>query len=870
MGVAQNIGRVVISPLLIFNYQTIFMMKRTTTIFWCYLIVAALSGLTVPSYAQTPPTFEGRHLAQWDGAKDRPSTQVSGTSHQVLTEVITSYDLYTLDARAIDRYVKSTPESATFQLVLGEEYQWEIMLEENNLLSPDYQSFALTSQGKVEVASTPTVTFRGQLLSEGGGEVRLLLDGDQLQGFVTVNDKKIYLENLSNLSSGASTSQFVLYSEDAVKEEGELLCLAKQEQAYDKQIQDRVTDQAANGCEDQAELEIATLALFRRFNSAGSQPAVNNEILGILNNVQANYNQFSIKFNVVEQVVSTCSSCDPWTTTNPSSILREFTNWGSSGFSQRHDAGICFFDGAGSGTVGVAWVGAICTSSRYSVCDKLRTSESNRVLVAHEVGHNFSARHDASGSPFIMAPSVNTSSNWSSASTNAINNHISSRSCLSCVGGGGTPPPVACPVPTQLRAQNISVTTVSLNWRSAGSGNDYRLQYRRQGTSSWTSRNVGSSNASLSGLRANTTYQWRVRTICDNSNSDYISGPNFTTRPEDTNGCTAPTALVVNNIRTSTASFDWRSMNGARNYTFRIRSKGSSRWFSFNVSRSSIGVRGMRSGTTYQWQVRTNCSGGSSNYVVGAEFTTSANQVASATNNVVWSETFTMADNRAGNSAWTSRVTDANQGVAHVVDGRFTISNTSAEWQSEKINISELKEFELTYDIESIIAQDGGELTFYYRMDGGEWEEVDQQSEALERTSVIISGLATGEWLELRFVASTNSAKQVYYLDNIGVVCANCETETLSATSVLTSDDELVDVTVYPNPYYESFRIDLPSEVEQLSAQVFDLQGKLVQQEQYMLPKRRLELGKGLDPGLYVVRLSGSEFLRELKITKQE
>ena len=849
-------------------------MKNSLTAFFICFALATLSISTL-GYAQTDlPVFEAERITQWDAQRSsQPSARVSATSHRALSSVLEAYNLYNLDARAISRYVKDSPGPASFQLVLGDEYRWNITLEENDLRSSGYQSFALTPQGKVAGAPTPTVTFRGQLTTQGGGEVRLLLDGDKLKGFVTYQGKKMYLENLGDLTPSDEASRFVLYAEDAVQEDGSLMCLAKEEQVYGQKVEDRINERAANGCDDQAELEIATLALYKRYQSAGSsQSGVNNEILGILNNVQANYTQFSVKFEVIEQAVSTCSGCDPWTTTNPSSILSAFTNWAPSGFNQQHDAGICFFDGNGSGTVGVAWVGAICSSSRYSVCDKLSTSESNRVLVAHEMGHNFGANHDNSGAPYIMAPSVNTATQWSSNSVSSINNHISSRNCLACVdGSGNNPPPPACPDPTGLGTGDAGTTTVSLNWNNASGASDYRVEYRRQGTSSWSSQTADQSQTSLSGLTANTTYQWRVRTNCPGGNSDYTSGPNFTTQPTDNGGCSAPTNLVVFNVFQSTASFDWSGVSGANSYSYRIRPQGYSSWFTFTVGGSSINIRGMQGGTTYQWQVRTNCSNSSSAYVNGQSFTTAAGQMASASNDVVWSENFDLADRStkdANATAWTSQVV-AGSGTAMVSDGQFTISNATAVWQSEKIALNKLDKITLAYDLESTSTTDNdGELLFSYRLDGGNWEEVDRQTGVSKRKSITIDRSVVGQWLELRFATTMSTTQQTYSVDNVRVACSHCEAKA-PTIAVLESDDALVDLKVYPNPYFSSFRLDLPTTSEWVGVKVFDVQGKLVHSAQQASPKRSLQLGESLKPGLYVVQVATPDFTKELKIVKK-
>ena len=608
-------------------------MKRPVPILLlCWVIFTA--GTTSPSYAQTTvPTFEAERITSWNqNQSGQPSARVSAPSHRALTRVLDAYDLYTLDAEAISRYVQGSSGPASFQLALGDEYTWNLTLEETNLLTPNYESFALTPQGTVATDPTPTVTFRGQLNTEGGGEVRLLLDGNQLKGFITYQGKKMYLENLSGLTPGVDDLQFVFYAEDEVQEDGSLMCLAKEGETYEQHIDDRINERAANGCQDQAQLEIATFALFERYRSAGSsQSAVNNEILGILNNVQANYAQFGITFKVVEQVVSTCASCNPWSTTRPSDILSEFTRWGPAGFKNQHDAGICFFDGNGSGTVGVAWLQAICTNNRYSVCDKLGTSESNRVLVAHEMGHNFGANHDNGGAPFIMAPSVNRATTWSSGSISSINNHISSRGCLACVSDGGDnpppPPPENCGAPTNLRTSNVTTTTVRLVVNAASGANNYTYQFRVKGTSPWSSFDRTQASVDVQGLRAGTTYQWQVRTNCNNQRSAFVRGSEFKTRssgdtPPPPEACTIPANPRVSNLRTTTANFNWQATSGASGYDFRIRTKGTSRWFAFSLGGTNINIRGMSPGTTYQWQVRTVCADGNSAYLRPRDFTT--------------------------------------------------------------------------------------------------------------------------------------------------------------------------------------------------------------------------------------------------------
>lgn len=98
---------------------------------------------------------------------------------------------------------------------------------------------------------------------------------------------------------------------------------------------------------------------------------------------------------------------------------------------------------------------------------------------------------------------------------------------------------LVCPAPSSgFAATNITATSAKLNWAAIGCASGYRVQYRIKGTSKWTTAPVITTNAptlSVTGLTANTTYQWRVATKCKNNGatsfSAYSAIKQFTTAP---------------------------------------------------------------------------------------------------------------------------------------------------------------------------------------------------------------------------------------------------------------------------------------------------------------------------------------------------
>ncbi|NKI33967.1 hypothetical protein HFP89_02150 [Wenzhouxiangella sp. XN79A] len=136
------------------------------------------------------------------------------------------------------------------------------------------------------------------------------------------------------------------------------------------------------------------------------------------------------------------ASNGPLTPTDPFSLLQEFQDFmRSGGGSSLPFAGLAQlfsgkdFDG---GTVGLAYVGVLCSSSfGYGINQDFGGETVSSVIVAHELGHNFGSFHDGDGntcpsSGFIMAPSVGGSppTSFSSCSLDVMTPAATAAGCL--------------------------------------------------------------------------------------------------------------------------------------------------------------------------------------------------------------------------------------------------------------------------------------------------------------------------------------------------------------------------------------------------------------------------------------------------------
>ena len=96
----------------------------------------------------------------------------------------------------------------------------------------------------------------------------------------------------------------------------------------------------------------------------------------------------------------------------------------------------------------------------------------------------------------------------------------------------GTNLTIKCPPPTNLQSSNITATSAKLLWTGNSCAVSYRLRYRPVGAANYLTATANGTSKTVSGLTANTFYEWSVRTKCVNSPAVWSSYPanlNFTT-----------------------------------------------------------------------------------------------------------------------------------------------------------------------------------------------------------------------------------------------------------------------------------------------------------------------------------------------------
>ncbi len=174
-----------------------------------------------------------------------------------------------------------------------------------------------------------------------------------------------------------------------------------------------------------------------------------------------------------------------------------------------------------------------------------------------------------------------------------------------------------CIKPPNTFTTNISNSSASLMWDTLISADTFKIRYGVLGSNVFTWRNVaGSPNLisyELANLAPNTTYEWKVQTVCNGVTSSYSNQNVFTTTFGPT-PCGKPYNVRIGDITTSSAKLVWSgNVTGDQ---FRCRYAVNSAnpvWQYKTVSGvpniTSMVLTGLIPNTQYIFQLQTLCLG---------------------------------------------------------------------------------------------------------------------------------------------------------------------------------------------------------------------------------------------------------------------
>lgn len=388
--------------------------------------------------------------------------EIPSNARQPLGQIFNKYDIYAINTFEISDYAKGNKkrDSIFLDLDFPGKPLMKIHLEEYSIIDEKYQLTLGTVEGQTKILKSDYITYKGQLTDDPNSKVYLTISGNNIFGFIKGKNKEYFIEPHSYFNKNADKSEFVLYeSKDVIPKTG-VSCGVLE--SAEKIIQlEKNSEARIHGTGTCKIVELAIASDTTMMNRYGNAIAVEEHNIGIMNIVVGIYDNTQIgteylQFKIVGQYIASSAGVNPLTPNyggnNASIILENFKNWGQAGnFGVAYDLAQIWTtrdigtttDGTNFnyGVVGLAFVGATCTSSKYQLIEDLNIPANGRALiVAHETGHNLGAQHDTVDG-FIMNANLNL--NATSFSTASLTTMLSYMPNFTCLSGCNTTLPVA-------------------------------------------------------------------------------------------------------------------------------------------------------------------------------------------------------------------------------------------------------------------------------------------------------------------------------------------------------------------------------------------------------------------------------------------
>jgi len=334
-----------------------------------------------------------------------------------------------------------------------------VHLEPHSVRAEGYQVLVQGANGLIVVADPgPVNTLRGTVLGVEGSVVAASVLDDGVHARVIYPDgTEWWVQPIAGAVPDARPSQHVVYPATATPGG----CGTCDTDAAVHSIEPGVPGvpgvpdgepQAVSG--GAGGFCIAQLACdtdYEFYQARGSVAATTAWINAVVNAVNVQYERDVNITHTITTIVVRSSSNDPYNNTkNASSLLSQVqAEWQGPQSGQPHDLAQLFTgrDLAGT-TIGIAWVGSVCTAYKYSLVESGFNGPSvdscATDLSAHEMGHNWGASH-CSCTSYTMNAYITCANVFHPTLTiPAIIAHRDSRTCLDNCGGGQVPTGACC------------------------------------------------------------------------------------------------------------------------------------------------------------------------------------------------------------------------------------------------------------------------------------------------------------------------------------------------------------------------------------------------------------------------------------------
>ena len=379
---------------------------RCLLLFFCVLVVQDITA--------------ANHTAKLMGVEEKKSLILSVDKGVSLS--ITGDIQVFLDAKA--------EESVRLEIDLGRNDIYNLHLERFHLVQASARIVEIRDDRHYEIEEPLASTYRGTITDDPSSQVRLTVARNYLSGFIqTSTGERLVLENQEFEKSSSIQIRAIQNSGGIEQVRGYQDDFSLSPTTYSKQIlnPNNIAMHKTFSENGMLTAEIAIIADYEAYLKANSSMELANELLSILNYMDAYYNQLNIQYQLVEMIIFADSySGGLPQTTDAGAYLRAVDNWvAGGGVSNWHDIAT-FWTGRIIG-YSYAWLNTIGQFGRHHLVEFWGMGETRWLanFQAHEAGHNWGATHVAHDSRYIMSPYIYDGViNWNDTTRTAFQNHI--------------------------------------------------------------------------------------------------------------------------------------------------------------------------------------------------------------------------------------------------------------------------------------------------------------------------------------------------------------------------------------------------------------------------------------------------------------
>lgn len=547
--------------------------------------------------------------------------------------------LLTLDPDYLDRASTVNAQAISLRLPLNGDVLIVDLLEVS-AVTPDF-SVKTSGTGGEPVPYTPGKHYRGSIRGDEHSVAAFSFFQEEIMGLIANATYGNLV--LGKLDSPENETEYILYADRDLTVKSPFTCATLDREVSSAHNSGTDNPEAAGGC-----VRVYYEADYELFQNKGSVQATVDYLSGAFNQVAALYANEQISTTLSEVYVWTTP--DSYSTSSSSTALKQFrtlrTNFNGD---LAHLVGI-----GGNNLGGIAYLDVLCSPGYAYAFSDINTSYATVPtfswtveVLTHEMGHNLGSPHtqsctwpggaidncfspEGNCSPgpapnnggtimsycHLTNYGINFNNGFGPLPGDKIRLEVSKASCLSSAcGSSGT-----CLPPSGVAATNITASSATISWNGAGNADNYILQWRISGSSTWSTLSNVPNPYVLTGLPAITTIDLRLQSRCGSSASDFSLVKSFTTLGTTT--CDAPSSTGVKVISSASAVVTWSSVAGALGYQIAYQKNNTGSWtLPATSTGTSYTLNNLDAGTKYTVRVSTTCTSGNSAYAYNT-FTT--------------------------------------------------------------------------------------------------------------------------------------------------------------------------------------------------------------------------------------------------------